>query len=62
MMQFLVRFLRMDSLKKSCKKKLETNFTKEATDTILTVIAQNSYALEHSFIREQVGAVIASLK
>ncbi len=34
---------------------------KEATDTIQTVIAQNSYALEHSSIREQVGAVIDSI-
>lgn len=37
------------------------SFTKEATDTIQTVIAQNSYALEHSSIREQVGAVIDSI-
>lgn len=35
--------------------------TKEATDTIQTVIARNSYALEHSSIREQVGAVIESI-
>ena len=34
---------------------------KEATDTIKTVIAQNSYALENSSIRQQVGAVIASI-
>lgn len=34
------------------------NFTKEASDTIKTVNAQNSYALENSSIRQQVGAVI----
>lgn len=37
------------------------SFTKEATDTIQTVIARNSYALEHSSIREQVGAVVKSI-
>lgn len=37
------------------------NCTKEATDTIKTVIAQNSYALENSSIRQQVGVVIASI-
>ena len=36
-------------------------FTKEASDTITTVIANNSYALENSSIRNQVGAVIASI-
>ena len=41
--------------------KNENTFTKEATDTIQTVIARNSYALEHSSIREQVGAVIDSI-
>ena len=37
------------------------NLDKEATDTIKTVIAQNSYALENSSIRQQVGAAIASM-
>ncbi|MBQ1629390.1 MAG: hypothetical protein II098_09605 [Treponema sp.] len=41
--------------------KNENTFTKEATDTIQTVIARNSYALEHSSIREQVGAVVESI-
>lgn len=39
----------------------EGNITKEAADTIKTVNAQYGYALEHSPIREQVGAVIASI-
>ncbi|MGP1440953.1 MAG: hypothetical protein ACTTJ3_09490 [Treponema sp.] len=34
---------------------------KEATDAIKAVIAQYDYTLEYSFIRNQVGAVIASL-
>ena len=34
---------------------------KEAQDAIKTVIAQYDYTLEYSFIRNQVGAVIASL-
>ena len=43
------------------EKENANSFTKEATDTIQTVIARNSYALEHSSIREQVGAVIDSI-
>ena len=38
------------------------NITKEASDAIQTVIAQYGYALEHSSVREQVGAVVASIK
>ena len=43
------------------EKENANSFTKEATDTIQTVIARNSYALEHSSIREQVGAVVKSI-
>lgn len=40
---------------------VKENITKEATDAIKTVIANNSYAPEFSSFRNQVGAVIASI-
>ncbi len=53
--------LRCREIQENYLANLSGSLKKEATDTIQTVIARNSYALEHSSIREQVGAVVESI-